>query len=147
MLPNLLYSWKELNMAAFIRFSEPGLETTSVRFQANGWKVNNRTYSWSPPTDVYETETNLMIRIEIAGMRQSDITIGIEDNFLVVSGIRKEMAERRAYHQMEIRFGEFSSIITLPKGVDLDDADADYEDGFLTISIPINKATNIRVRG
>jgi HSP20 family protein len=134
-------------MAAFFRYSEPVDKTAYIRIQASGWQVSNRTYFWSPPTDIFETESKLTIRIEIAGMKQSDISIYQENNCLVVSGNRKESNERRAYHQMEVRVGEFNSTIELPKGVDLENAEADYEDGFLTISIPIKKSITFRIKG
>ncbi|OGN72439.1 MAG: hypothetical protein A2X25_13500 [Chloroflexi bacterium GWB2_49_20] len=134
-------------MAAFSRISESKHETPFLRFQSRGWQVNGKTYSWSPPTDVFETDKCLIIKIEIAGMKQSDISIDIEDNYLVVSGTRKESIERRAYYQMEIRFGDFTATIEIPKGLDLENSEADYEDGFLTISIPYTKATNIQIEG
>jgi len=118
-----------------------------VRFQTSGWQVNGKTFSWTPPTDVFETATKLIIKIEIAGMKHSDIDINFEDNYLIVSGLRSESSERRAYHQMEVRFGEFQTMVALPKGLNLESAEAEYEDGFLLISIPFSNATNIRIEG
>jgi HSP20 family protein len=48
---------------------------------------------------------------------------------------------------MEIRFGEFSTAIELPLGVDESKADADYKDGFLNIILPKIKLTNIIIKG
>jgi HSP20 family molecular chaperone IbpA len=48
---------------------------------------------------------------------------------------------------MEIRFGEFNATVELPKGLSLENAVADYDDGFLTIIIPHSKATTIQVKG
>jgi HSP20 family molecular chaperone IbpA len=48
---------------------------------------------------------------------------------------------------MEIRFGDFNATIELPKGLALENSEADYEDGFLTISIPYTKATTIQIKG
>src|SRR3990170_3887685 len=93
-------------MAAFSDFSDPKKGLTFSRMQQNNWKVNNRAYSWSPPTDIYETQGKLVIKIEIAGMKQSDITINIENKVLSISGTRKEIVESRSYHQIEIRFGD-----------------------------------------
>jgi len=80
-------------------------------------------------------------------MRQSDFTIDVENNFLVISGVRMESPERRAYHQMEIRFGEFSSSVEVPAGVDVSKAEADYEDGFLNVVLPKITATKLNVKG
>jgi HSP20 family protein len=85
--------------------------------------------------------------VEVAGMRESDFTINVEENFLVISGVRSESPERRAYRQMEIRFGEFSTAVELPLGVDVNKADADYKDGFLNVILPKLKPTNINIKG
>jgi HSP20 family protein len=114
---------------------------------AIGWQVGVHSYTWSPPTDVYETDASYIIRMEVAGMRQADFSIDLENNFLVISGERSEPAERRTYHQMEIRFGEFSTAIEIPVGADVSRAEADYEDGFLTIVIPKVAPTTINIQG
>lgn len=134
-------------MAEINKPSDPLIDPAFLGYRSSGWQVNGKTYSWSPPTDVYKTSTKFIIKIEIAGMKQSDIDINFEEDTVIVSGTRSESREKRAYHQMEIRFGEFYTMIALPNGLLLDSAEADYEDGFLTISIPFMKATTIKVKG
>ena len=113
---------------------------------AIGWQLGIHSYAWSPPTDVFETDAGFIVRLEIAGMRQADFSIDVEDNFLVVSGLRSESPERRTYHQMEIRFGEFNVAVEIPAGADVSKAQADYEDGFLTIMIPKLKPTMVDIK-
>ncbi len=130
-------------MPTSIRKSHSSASLTEIRreiFQAVGWQVQVRTGLWSPPTDVYETDTQYVVRLEIAGMREEDFEITVQHNFLSITGNRSELPERRAYHQMEIRFGKFESIVGLPGSVDLDAARAEYKDGFLTVVLP--KAEN-----
>jgi HSP20 family protein len=74
---------------------------------AVGWQVQVRAGVWSPPTDVYETEDEYVVRVEIAGLSENDFQITVEDNFLMINGNRSDIPERRAYQQMEIRFGKF----------------------------------------
>ena len=66
---------------------------------AIGWQVGIHSYAWSPPTDVFETDASFVIRLEVAGMRQSDFSIELENNFLVISGVRSEPPEKRTYHR------------------------------------------------
>jgi HSP20 family protein len=115
--------------------------------KAIGWQVGVHSYAWSPPTDVFETEAAFIIRVEIAGMRKSDFSIDIQENMLLISGIRPDSPERRAYHQMEVRFGEFSTAVELPAGVDVTKADAEYEDGFLSVILPKVKPVDISIKG
>lgn len=107
-------------------------------FHATGWQV--RSTVWNPPTDVYETESNLTIRVEVAGMRDEDFDVAIEKNILMIGGTRPDQNERRAYHQMEIMYGKFEIAIQLPRELDIDSARAEYKDGFLTIIFPKGNA-------
>lgn len=110
------------------------VETRKEVFHTTGWQV--RSTIWNPPTDVYETEDTLTIRVEVAGMRDEDFEVAIEKNLLMIAGNRPDQSERRAYHQMEIVYGKFEIAIQLPVHVDVDNARAEYKDGFLTILFP-----------
>ncbi len=109
-------------------------ETRREILHAVSWHV--RSSLWSPPTDVYETEENYVTKVEIAGMRDEDFDVAFANNVLMISGYRSDLNERRAYHQMEIRFGRFEIAVEVPVPVDLDNATAEYKDGFLTILLP-----------
>jgi HSP20 family protein len=111
-----------------------------------GWQVRLQSHAWSPPTDLYETEDAYVVRIEIAGMRQQDFSVTLQNNFLIVSGARSETPERRAYQQMEIRFGEFSSVVAIPAPVDAENAVAEYEDGFLIVTLPRSTPSKINIK-
>lgn len=108
-----------------------------------GWQVTSSV--WSPPTDVYETEHEYVVRVEVAGIRDADLEITFENGILVINGVRPELPERRAYHRMEIHFGKFSTVIGVPGPVDLDNSIAEYKDGFLTVKMPKAKATEVKI--
>jgi HSP20 family molecular chaperone IbpA len=108
------------------------------------WQIRTHSHVWSPPTDLFETETSLVVRVEIAGMRDQDFSVTLENNYLVINGIRPDIPERRAYHQMEIRFGEFSTVVALPGPVDSENATAEYADGFLTVTLIKTRPKNIK---
>jgi HSP20 family protein len=95
-----------------------------------------RSPAWQPPTDVYETEEAIIVRLEIAGMNEADFSIVLDGRYLSIRGVRQDMSERRAYHQMEIRFGEFSVDVELPAVVDVENVQAIYQNGFLKIMLP-----------
>ena len=128
-------------------FKDHQMDRSFSGIRAIGWDVSLHSFAWSPPTDVYETDASFIVRMEVAGMRQSDFTIDVENNFLVISGVRMESPERRTYHQMEIRFGEFNSSVKVPAGVDVSKAEADYEDGFLNVVLPKLTATTLNIKG
>lgn len=110
------------------------------------WYLTVRPHSWRPPTDVYETDEALIVRIEIAGMREDDFTILLDGKLLSVRGLRVDSPERRAYHQMEIRFGEFISDVELPFAIDAEKIEAVYQAGFLRITLPRKAPQHIPIR-
>jgi HSP20 family protein len=112
---------------------------------AVGWQVQVRSGMWSPPTDVYETDNDYVVRVEVAGMREDGFDISVEDKFLTISGNRPDVPERRAYQQMEIRFGKFESVVGLPGPIDLEASRADYKGGFLTVILPKAKPNQIQI--
>nr|MBP8164671.1 Hsp20/alpha crystallin family protein [Anaerolineales bacterium] len=106
-------------MPTVIRKSTPTLlEARREILHAVSWQV--RSTIWSPPTDGYETEEAYVVRVEIAGMREEDFDVAVENHTLHISGNRPDQLERRAYHQMEIRFGKFATAVSLPGPVNVE---------------------------
>lgn len=110
------------------------MDTRRGILHAVSWQVKSS--AWDPPTDVYETGEAYVVRMEIAGMREENFEVSIQSDTLYIIGYRPDFPARRAYHQMEIRSGKFASAVTLPGPVDADRALAEYQDGFLTITLP-----------
>ncbi|MFN8387628.1 MAG: Hsp20/alpha crystallin family protein [Anaerolineales bacterium] len=122
-------------MLTIVRKSLPTVvEARKEILQAIRWQV--RSSVWSPPTDVYETEEAFVVRVEIAGMRDEDFGVALENHTLFISGHRPDFSGRRAYHQMEILSGRFEVAVTIIVPVDEDASIAEYKDGFLTVSLP-----------
>ncbi|HZD57729.1 MAG TPA: Hsp20/alpha crystallin family protein [Anaerolineales bacterium] len=113
--------------------------------RSHGWQVGRHGRLWRPPTDVYETPDALIVRIEIAGMHEDDFSISLSTRHLVIQGIRPDVSERRAYHRMEISFGEFLCEVELHLPVILDQVQAEYERGFLRVVLPKQRAQRIHV--
>jgi HSP20 family protein len=132
-------------MPTVIRRTETMTVTDKRRgvINAVGWQVTSSL--WSPPTDVYETEDQYIVRIEVAGMREADFEITFDKGTLIVRGVRTDVPEKRGYHQMEIHFGKFTSSIAIPGPIDLDNSKAEYQDGFLMINLPKLKTTDIKI--
>jgi HSP20 family protein len=122
-------------MPTIIRKSSSAfLETRREILQTIHWQV--RSSVWSPPTDIYETENGYAIKVEIAGMSEDGFEVIVEGNVLMITGNRPDSPERRVYRQMEIQFGKFEITVELPAPVDVENASAEYKDGFLTIQLP-----------
>lgn len=111
------------------------------------WRVTVRPHQWRPPTDVFETENIYTVRVEVAGMSESDFIISIDGNILTISGVRPDpSSERRAYHQMEISYGEFATQIELPTNIDHGSVEAEYSEGFLRVTLPKSQPKQIYIK-
>ncbi len=93
---------------------------------------------WIPNTDVYVTEGNLVIKVELAGMRKEDLELTVEGNRLMISGQRPDgtRGAKCKFLVMEINYGSFECVIEIPAGYDPSQAIAGYQTGFLQIDVP-----------
>ena len=91
---------------------------------------------WKPPTDVYETETELVVHMDIAGMSSDDFTVEFADGILTIGGERTTQHEGKPhYHSMEVQVGPFERRFRLPVPVDPESIRASYEHGFLAVRL------------
>lgn len=92
---------------------------------------------WHPPIDCFETDTEVVIVMEIAGMNQQDFSIALNGNILTIHGDRNEKIDpsRLAFHHMEINYGRFERNLHLPEGLDKNSIKAVYKDGLLEIRV------------
>jgi HSP20 family protein len=93
---------------------------------------------WVPNTDVYTTDTGLVVKVELPGMKSDNLEITMEGNRLRISGNRPDAcrAPHCSFLVMEISYGPFESVLDLPSGYDMGQAKAIYVNGFLRIDVP-----------
>ncbi len=107
------------------------------------WKEEGVTRRvWTPPVDILERENELLIKIDLPEVIQSDIDIKVEDNVLTIQGERrfiKESPDDR-YLQIERPYGTFQRTFTLPRTIDQEKIKASYKDGVLRILLPKRSA-------
>ena len=140
-------------MTMLIKRSElPTLSRTrfNAPFRISNWldDVFDDAFNWTegnfvPEMNVYETEKQFEITLELPGMDKSDFDISLNDKILTVKGERKirESKEEngRTYHRIESRFGQFSRSLPMPTVADTEKIEATYENGVLAITIPKQK--------
>jgi HSP20 family molecular chaperone IbpA len=73
--------------------------------------------------------------------------VAIDRQTLSISGTRPGIAGPRAYHQIEIAYGDFFAEVALPVAVDPEGVEASYSDGFLTVTLPKVKPRRVSVSG
>lgn len=116
------------------RYSEAGRFLTNVT--DSRWVLPHHGQIWRPPTDVYETDDSIVVKVEVAGMAEDDFAITFSDRNLIIAGTRRDPAAKLGYHQMEIPYGEFRTDVYVSEAVDVDGIEASYENGFLLVILP-----------
>jgi HSP20 family protein len=91
-----------------------------------------------PPVDVYQTDKEVVVLMEIAGIPEEEIELQVEGHSMLIRGERRPLPghPRREYSQMEIAHGAFQREILLPSSVDAESMRADYKNGILEIVLP-----------
>lgn len=90
------------------------------------------------PTDIYEQDGNIVIKVSMPGVKPEDVDISLEDNHIRISGHKEEAQEehKRNYYLQEIRSGKFERVIPIPFRVNVNDINAEFDKGNLIITLP-----------
>ncbi|HSR19973.1 MAG TPA: Hsp20/alpha crystallin family protein [Anaerolineales bacterium] len=101
-------------------------------------------YGMAPSVDMFETDSDVVIRATLPGLKAEDVEINVTGEMITIKGQSKQQSEtkEKAYHIREQRWGAFERSLALPTTVLSDKAKAEFEDGILTITLP--KAEEVR---
>lgn len=102
---------------------------------------------WRPAIDVYEADDVLNVIVELAGVREDQISVALDENIVRVRGERSPVSSdpNRSVHEIGIQYGPFAADILLPYSVDHEHVDALYENGMLHIRLRKTAPTQIAV--
>ena len=113
--------------------------------------ILQRSATWRPLADIRESAEMVMVKIELAGMKEEEIDVTLYEDALVVSGERHEEPEGNEnvyYHEAQIRYGPFRIEVLLLLPIDREGVKARYENGFLWVDLPKlpqNKPERVRI--
>ena len=98
----------------------------------DGWSMA------TPAIDMFQTENDVVVKASIPGIKAEEVQINVTGDVLTIKGQVKQDEERkdRAWHLREQRFGSFERSVALPTSVKSDKAEAEFENGILTITLP-----------
>jgi HSP20 family protein len=132
---------------ALVRW-EPVREITSIQSEMN--RLFNTFFDtptagngsaarrWIPAMDLVETDDHFVLKADLPGLKEEDVSIEVEENVLTVSGEREAEHEdkREGYVRVERSYGSFRRSLTLPEGVDAEAVGANFDNGVLEVRIP-----------
>lgn len=103
-----------------------------------GGKGGMTDFTWMPRTDVVRQGDDIVMHVELPGMKQEDVDIEVTDDVLTVHGERKmeEDRQEKDYMLHERAYGRFERSMVLPQGVDASQIRAEFRDGVLDVTIP-----------
>ncbi|RLJ71040.1 heat shock protein Hsp20 [Hydrogenivirga caldilitoris] len=112
--------------------------------------VSEKEQALIPPVDVYETDSEVVIKAELPGVKKEDIDVTIKENTVHLKAERKEEKEEKTenIHRVERYYGVIERVIPLPTEVKTEEAKAEYKDGVLEIRVPkvkVSKEAKIQV--
>ncbi len=99
---------------------------------------NEAARRWVPAMDLVEYDDHFVLRADLPGMGEDDVSIELRDNTLTLSGERRAEHEDRqsGFYRLERQFGKFSRALSLPEGINPDAIDAKFVNGVLEVWIP-----------
>lgn len=110
---------------------------------------------WRPNVDIYDTSQGIVVKVELSGVKQDEISVVYEDNKLKIKGHRSDYSipDKVSCHQIEINYGDFERVINLEYAnkkqvVDVEKINATYKDGMMIVFLPYKnnpKQDNIKI--
>jgi HSP20 family protein len=133
---------------ALVRW-EPVRELTSLQSEMNrlfntffdaptGAGEQGATRRWIPAMDLVEGADHFVLRADLPGLDEKDVSIEVDGDVLTVAGERNADHEERGegFHRIERSYGAFRRSLTLPEGVDPETVSATFDKGVLEVRIP-----------
>ena len=106
----------------------------------------NRAQRWVPAMDLVEADDHFLLKADLPGLGEDDVSIELRDSALTISGERKSEHEtrERGWYRVERATGQFSRSLSLPDGIDPDAVTASFDKGVLEVRIPKPEAKKPR---
>lgn len=107
------------------------------------WKEEVVRGVWSPPVDILERGDELVLKVDLPEVSQSEIDIRVEGSTLIIQGERRLIkdAPEENYIQIERPYGTFRRTFNIPRMIEQEEIKASYKDGVLRIVLPRKQET------
>jgi HSP20 family protein len=123
---------------ALLMKPEPFTREVDRLFDAFFGTDRDQARRWVPPVDLVEAEDHFVLKADLPGLSEDDVSIEVQDGTLTISGERNDEHEsrERGWYRIERSFGSFRRSLTLPDGVDAEAISAQFDRGVLEVRIP-----------
>ncbi len=133
-----LKRWDPFREMVSLREAMDRLFEDSVVRPLGGYPLLQREGVGTLAIDMYETDNDVVVKTSLPGVNPDDVDVTVTGNTLTIKGKTKSDVDETegSYHYRERRYGMFQRTVTLPTEVEAGKADADFEDGVLTLRLP-----------
>src|SRR5215211_2901294 len=123
---------------ALLMKPEPFSREVDRLFDAFFAPTERESRRWVPAIDLVEADDHFVLKADLPGLSEEDVSIEVQDGNLTISGERSAEHEshERGWYRIERSFGSFNRSLTLPDGVDADAITARFDRGVLEVRIP-----------
>ncbi len=110
--------------------------------------LHSETSESLPFLDLYETESDLVLEMDLPGIDPEDVLIKVYEDIIIIEGIRREQRREKSikYICMERNFDSFRRIVDIPVPVRISEGKASYNDGVITLIFPKIKDRVVKIR-
>jgi HSP20 family protein len=139
-----------MNLVRWSPFGEMGLLQNQMNrlFDAamHGNGDATGTTGWIPAADIYESDNDLVVTMDVPGVDPKNVEIRVENNVLTIRGERQmeESQKAESFHRVERFYGAFARTFALTTSVDTEKIRASYNAGVLSITLPKAEAAKPR---
>ena len=108
--------------------------------------VGRAEQAWAPAVEVRQQNGNIVVSADLPGIDQKDVKVEVDNNVLVIQGERKreQTEDREGFHRTERSYGSFYRAIPLPENAKTDSAKAEFKNGVLEVSVPVDQTQTHR---
>ena len=105
-----------------------------------------------PQADFYETDEEFVLEMNLPGFTENNVDVNLEQGVLSITGEHSEEdeEEKGTYHLRERSWRRFTRSFSIPHTIDVENVDADFAQGVLTVRLPKAaeaKARKIEIKG
>jgi HSP20 family protein len=138
-------AWRSSPFALMNRFADEMARLFEDAGFGRGWGEMGPA-AWSPQIEAFERGGQFIVRADLPGLTKDDVKVEIHDDALTIQGERKRESEeeREGFYRSERSYGSFLRSIPLPEGVKADEANANFRDGVLEITMPVQHRAESR---
>ncbi len=109
--------------------------------------------TWRPAVEIKQLENEYKVKVQLPGVNKDDIEVELDNDFMTITAQieeekeEKEQKEKNSkYHTCEFRYGKYKRTISFDKPVRVEDANAEYKNGVLTINLPKQKVEQVKTK-